>query len=313
MTKIMICGATGLIGKALVSRLRRNTDKQLILVGRDLTRISNIFGKSMTQLTWSQLNSTTLPDSYIPDTVINLAGENIGTFRWTPAKKNRISNSRISCLETLNSFFEHNGIQPRLLNVSGIGIYGLKSTVTQQNETEYDENSDLPSAPQDFLAEVGRRQEQMVDKISSLQCKVVKIRLGVVLAKQGGMLAKLLPSFKLGCGAILGTGQQPLSWVYLDDAVAALEYLLDNPLIEGPVNIVAPETVSQKQFAQCLAKQLGRPCLLMLPSSLVRLLWGELGNDCLLRGMKVVSKRLQESGFEFYYPTLQQALEHLLT
>ena len=95
--------------------------------------------------------------------------------------------------------------------------------------------------------------------------------------------------------------------------MAALEYLLDNPLIEGPVNIVAPETVSQKQFAQCLAKQLGRPCLLMLPSSLVRLLWGELGNDCLLRGMKVVSKRLQESGFEFYYLTLQQALEHLLT
>ena len=270
MTRIMICGATGLIGKALVSRLRRNTDKQLILVGRDLTRISNIFGESMTQLTWSQLNSTLLPDSYIPDTVINLAGENIGTFRWTPAKKNRISNSRIACLETLNSFFEHNGIQPRLLNVSGIGIYGLKSTVTQQNETEYDENSDLPSAPQDFLAEVGRRQEQMVDKMSSLQCKVVKIRLGVVLAKQGGMLAKLLPSFKLGDGAVLGTGQQPLSWVSLDDAVAALEYLLDNPLIEGSVNIVAPETVSQKQFAQCLAKQLSRPCLLMLPSSLVR-------------------------------------------
>ena len=304
--KILIAGATGMVGQALVKALQ--TDHTLVLLGRDPLKLKQCFAQH-TAIDWQAFSHTHNPLDDI-DIVINLAGENIGEGRWSDARKDLIISSRVNATRTLASACAHSANKNiRLLNASAIGVYGSAGEPGQI----YDEASPLPNPPKDFLSTVGLAWEQALAPAEQAGISIVKMRFGVVLSKNGGALAKMLPAFKFGLGGPIGSGQQPFSWVSLHDLIRAITWLIQHPEITGPVNIVAPEWVTQRQFAKMLAKTLHRPAIFPLPGTLVKLQFGQMGQELLLNGIAVKSKVLIEHGFEFSYPTLTGALNKLFT
>ena len=308
--KILIAGATGLVGSALVKAFANNHDISI------LTQRESVAKKQFSNLallTWqtaAELKSGWIGDF---DVVINLAGQNIGTKKWTTAIKEKIINSRVNASKKIAEWCVQAGQQaPRLLNASAIGIYGLQPSITAQNNLTYNEDSTPPKPTTDFLSAVGCDWENALLPAESAGVAVVKMRFGVVLSTNGGALAKMLPSFKLGLGGKIGSGKQPFSWISIEDLVNSIAWLLDHPEITGPINLVAPEIVSQASFAKCLAKALHRPALLPLPSFLIKALFGQMGEELLLNGQRVESQRLQQLGFSFTYPNLDAALTFLV-
>ena len=302
--KIIVFGGSGMIGQALVKQLLPK--HQIAIVGRDLVKLKRCFSDVLTLMTWGEITADLLADY---DVAINLAGENIGAKRWTADQKHKIVNSRVSTTKKIAQYCaELADRAPRLMNASAIGIYGLQPGVTAQNQTVYDEDSMLPAPPHDFLSQVGCEWESALLPAENAGVSVVKLRFAVVLSKRGGALAKLLPSFQWGLGAVLGSGQQPFSWVTLDDVVAVIVFLIDQPQATGAFNVVADEIVRQKQFAATLANVLKRPCFLTMPSTVVKALFGQMGDELLLNGQRVTAKRLRELGFRFQYPSLHAAL-----
>lgn len=304
--KIMLLGASGLIGTALAKILQPN--HELTLGGRSLEKLQRQFGNAHRLLTWDEITLETLSQQHV---VINLAGENIAAKRWSPQQKERILASRVTATTTIATLCAELGdASPRIINANAIGIYGLLPTLQQQNSTLFNEVSTLPPPPTDFLATVAKAWHDALNPARIAKVAVTELRFGVVLAQQGGMLKKLLPTFRLGLGAILGSGEQPISWVSLHDLIRAILFLLDNPAQNGIFNIVARETVSQKQFALTLAEVLHRPCLLRMPEFMVKTMFGQMGDELLLQGQKVEAKALRQLGFVFEYDTLKEALSH---
>ena len=296
---ILICGASGFVGQALVKTLK--DEHTLTLLGRNINKLKKTFGDDQPCMSWNDLSCETLKTF---DTVINLAGENIGDKRWSSARKKAILQSRVSTTQQLAtlcaSLGEHS---PRLLNTSAIGIYGLSS------DTVFNEHSTLPNPPRDFLSEVGQTWEAALKPAIKARVNVVIMRFAVVLSPEGGAMKKLLPSFKLGFGAVLGSGQQAFSWIALEDLTRAIIFLLNHPEQRGVFNLVADDVVTQKQFAQTLAGALHRPCFMHMPASVVKGLFGQMGEELLLQGQRVKNTRLASTGFNFKYPTLNEAFE----
>lgn len=305
--KVLVCGASGMIGKALVASLK---DHQVSVLGRSFKRLKRSFGKSCECLTWQTLTDDFLA-SY--DVIVNLSGANIAQSRWTSSRKQQIIDSRVKTTEQLVAACLRLGDNsPRLLNASAIGIYGIAGSLQQQQSTHFDESSVIPNPPSDFLCQVGVSWEHALQPAQQAGLSVVQCRFGVVLDPSGGMLKKLLPSFRLGLGSTLATGQQPLSWVSLSDVVRALHFIMAQPSLTGAINIVAPETVSQATFSRTLAQQLSRPCLLNLPEFAIKAMFGQMGVECLMSGQTVVSKVLPSHGFEYEHTTLKKALSSML-
>lgn len=301
--KLLIAGATGFIGQALVVHLAKRYT--ISVLGRSISKLSQQF-PNLTAYSWQNLQ---LEDIAAQHVVINLAGENIGGRRWSEHQRENIISSRVDTTTQLANFCVSLGQQaPRLLNASAIGVYGLAT----DDSVVFDEYSELPKQPSDFLSKVAYHWEQgLLPAVQAGVC-VVKLRFGAVLAKQGGAMAKLLPSFRAGCGAILGNGQQPFSWVSLSDAIRAIDFLLDRPQLDGAFNVVADELVTQAAFAKALAVYLHRPCWLRLPAIVVKALFGQMGDELLLQGQKVTSTRLHQAGFKFEHDTLAKALRAIL-
>jgi uncharacterized protein (TIGR01777 family) len=310
--KILITGASGCVGQKLAHALQ--TSNTLTLVGRDIQRLKRLFPHNVQYLSTQDLLDITAQHLSHQDIVINLAGENIGEKRWTAAQQARIIQSRTSLTSALaNACAELPNIQrPRLINASAIGIYGTQATHDLQNTTIYNEHSPLPQPPKDFLASVGKAWEDALLPAITAGASVTKLRFGVILAANCGALSKLLPSFKLGMGAKLGSGEQPFTWVAIDDVIAAIMHIIKDPSLTGPINIVAPEIVTQAELARSLANCLHRPQWLTLPSYVVRLLFGQMSEELLLNGLRVEANRLSSSGFTFKYPTLESALQAIL-
>ena len=305
---IMICGASGLIGTALVEALGK--DAKLTLVGRDATRLQQQVNHQHHCCNWNSLTQEVMAKQ---DIVINLAGENIGAKKWSQEQKRHILQSRLSATKRLVTFCMALGNQsPRLINASAIGIYGLPKTIEQQNQLIFTEQSTTPKPPTDFLSDVASQWEAACQPAIDAGVSVVKCRFAVVLSPHGGALAKMLPSFKLGAGAIIGSGEQPFSWVALPDVVAAIQFFIAHPQHTGAFNIVADEVVSQADFARTLAHVLHRPCFAKLPAAAIKLMFGQMGEELLLNGTQVSAARLKQLGFVFQYPTLKAALEYLL-
>ena len=303
--KILITGASGLIGQALVKKLK--IAHELIVLGRDKGKLKQVFGQQFAVLSWDELQQCHLEHV---DAIINLAGENIGTRNWSSAQKEKIIQSRVDAAKKLAGLcVDLGGQAPKLLNASAIGIYGLQKNIEQQNAIVYDESTPLPDPTTDFISEVGKRWEAALDQAEAANVSVIKLRFAVVLADQGGALARMLPIFKLGLGGPVGTGEQPFSWVRIDDVVRAIEFLLESDTAGGPYNIAAPEVVTQKVFARTLTKILKRPCIFRMPAFVVKALFGQMGEELLLNGQNVRSTRLKEAGFEFKYKNLESALE----
>ncbi len=295
--KILIAGATGMVGKALVEALKK--DHSLLLLGRSIEKMKGFFPHAKA-IDWKTFESLDRPLEGI-DLIINLSGENIGEKRWTPRQKRLIVSSRVNATLVLaKACAKHKTHPVRLLNASAIGVYGK-----QQNSDEY---SPLPNPPQDFLSEVGAEWEKALAPAENAGVSVVKMRFGVVLSPTGGALAKMLPAFKWGLGGRIGSGTQPFSWISLSDLVRAIEWLISHPEVTGPINLVAPGVLTQENFARVLGEVLHRPTLMVLPDWLVKLQFGQMGEELLLNGTAVKSRVLSEKGFRFLYPTLAEAL-----
>jgi uncharacterized protein (TIGR01777 family) len=237
--------------------------------------------------------------------VVNLCGENVASKRWTPARKIVLHESRIRPTALLAETMARMAHPPAtFISMSAIGIYGHRD----------DQPLDEQAAPgDDFLAKLATDWEAAAQPAASVGVRVVHPRLAGVLSTDDGILARLLPPFRMGFGGRVGTGKQILSWIALDDALAALTYLLETPELRGPVNLSAPGAVSNEQFARILAAQLHRPAVVPLPETAVSLMFGEMGRSLLLGGARVIPQRLLKSGFVFSYPELPSALQHLLS
>jgi uncharacterized protein len=297
--KIAISGASGLIGSALVADLA-STGHQIIRLVRSAPRSDG-------ELAWDpmatagDLDPAALSDV---DAVVHLSGAPVADKRWTAARKAELRSSRITSTRALVAAMAAADPSPGVLICgSAVGYYG------ETGDKITDESSPAGTG---FLADLVQDWESAAEGAARSGTRVMNIRSGLVLATGGGLLGRLLLPFKFGLGARIGPGTQYLSWISLTDEVRAIEYLLSTSDIEGPVNLTAPEPVTNAEFTRALAETLHRPAVLRLPSVLLSTALGEVAGE-LLASARVVPARLQEAGFTFRTPDIRSALSSILT
>ena len=299
--RIAISGSTGLVGAALCDRLATQ--------GRDVRPIIRRVSGSDNEIHWDTAQHTFDAKALAQcDAVVHLAGESI-MGRWTDEKKQRIRDSRIKSTQALAQTLAGLKDGPRTLIVaSAIGFYGDTGQSDARTEADPSGNTDT-----DFLADVCVQWEQAAEPARQAGIRVVHARIGIVLSKDGGALAAMLPPFKIGLGGVVGSGKQWMSWVALTDLVRILEHAIDTPDIAGPINAVAPDPVTNKQFTKALGRALKRPAVLPVPSFAPKLLYGsECAEATALRSIRAVPKRLLDAGFSFEFTDLDAALKHAM-
>ena len=295
--RIAVTGSTGLVGSALVPYLRSR--------GHTVTRmLRSTPAPGSGDIQWDPARGMLEADDLEGmDAVIHLAGEPVAE-RWTPTNKAKIRDSRVRGTALLAEKIASLTRKPSvLLSGSAIGIYG------NRGDEWLDESSAVSS--DDFLARVAQEWEAAAQPAARAGVRVVHPRLGIVLHPSGGALERLLTIFRLGAGGKVGSGHQYLSWIARDDTIAALLFLLKDEDIRGPVNVVAPNPETNAQFAKTLGHVIGRPSLASVPAIAVRLMLGaEMANATVLASQRVRPKALDEFGFRFRYPHLEEALRH---
>ncbi len=295
---VVVSGATGLIGSALVRRLAGNGHRVSALVRR---------APGPAEIGWDPVRGRLDPsDLEGIDAVVHLAGENVGA-RWTTRRKARIRSSRVRGTQVLSEAIRRTQRRPAvLISASAIGIYG------DRGDEVLDEESPLGNAAQDFLAAVGQEWEAAAQQARAAGVRVVHPRFGVVLSPAGGALGRMLLPFRMGLGGRLGPGSQWMSWISIDDAVAAVLHLLNTETLMGPVNVTAPDPVRNQDFTTTLARVLSHPTFFPVPSAALRLVFGDMADGTLLSSARVMPRRLLSAGFRFSHPDLEQALRHVL-
>ncbi len=297
--RVAVTGATGVIGGTLIAELRSRGDEPVAL-SRDAARAKDALGVDAYE--WKAPKSEPPPLDALrgSDGVVNLLGETIAQ-RWSDDTKREIRDSRILTTRNLVAGLAElpEGERPRVLvSQSASGWYGARG----------DERLDeAEPAGDDFLAGLTVDWEAEADRAEELGVRVVLPRTGVVLSESGGALEKMLPFFKLGVGGPVAGGDQYVPWVHLDDVVGALLFALDNDALRGPVNVTAPEPVTNKELSRTLGKVLHRPAFAPVPALAVKTLYGEMAS-IVTTGQRAVPTRLQELGYEFRRPDLEQAL-----
>lgn len=296
--RVLVTGSTGLIGSALVERLRQRGDEAVRVV-----RARRSLGES--EALWNPETGSIERDALDGlDAAVHLAGESVAGGRWTKEKKGRIRDSRLRGTRLLSQTLSSLQDKPRVLvSASAIGIYGNRGDEIMRE--------DSPPAD-DFLADVCKEWEAATIAAQRAGIRVVRIRIGVVLSTRGGALAQMLTPFRFGLGGVVGSGRQYMSWIALDDIVNAILFCIENDTLSGPVNGMAPNPATNRDFTKALGKVLRRPTLFPLPAFAVRALFGEMGNALLLASTRGHPTRLLEAGFRFDFPDLEPALRHLL-
>jgi hypothetical protein len=296
---IAITGASGLIGRALVPLLTTGGHRVVHVVRKRLAKHDVLWDPAEGTIEAERLEGV--------DAVVHLAGEPI-TGRWTGEKKRRILESRRRGTALLAGALARLRRPPRVLvSASAIGIYG------DRGDEPLTESSPLPAgvaAP--FVSQVAQAWEEATTPAEQAGIRVVRLRIGLVLTPAGGALGAMLPAFRLGLGGRLGRGTQYQSWIALDDVIGAIYHALFQETLRGAVNATAPEPVTQAEFAQTLARVLGRPAPLAMPAAPLRVLLGEMADELLLASTRVLSSRLEESGYRFRFRQLEPALRYLL-
>lgn len=300
--RVVITGGTGLIGRALARSLARDGHEVVALTRQASGRTAP---PGVSLAAWdghSGQGFASLVDG--ADALVNLAGENIASGPWTRARRARIRDSRLlagqACLEAISRAARPPAC---LIQASAVGYYG------DRGETPITE--DAPPG-EGFLAGVARDWEASTDAAEAMGVRWVVVRTAVVLARHGGALPRMLTPFRLGLGGPLGTGRQWFPWIHLDDEVGAIRFLLDRPGASGPFNLVAPGAVTQKDWAGTLGRVLGRPAVLRIPATLLRLALGDMGRELFLQGARVAPQRLAALGYVFRFPSLDGALADLV-
>lgn len=233
--------------------------------------------------------------------IVNLAGENLGAGRWTPARREAIRRSRIEATQTLVAAIAASEVKPAVfVNASAVGVYGDcgDEIVTEASP-----------AGRGFLADVCEAWEAAAERATALGVRTVRLRFGVILAARGGALAKMLPLFRLGLGGRMGAGRQWMSWISLEDVIGVATHVVRDARAAGPVNAVAPRPVTNADFAGTLGRVLRRPAILPVPAWALRAAVGRgMADEALLASTRVQPRRLEEWGYAFRHPTLEQAL-----
>jgi uncharacterized protein (TIGR01777 family) len=302
--KIIIAGGTGFIGQRIVDRLVGEKQK-CVLVTRNPGRVKD-FHKGLLRVERWDEHALSIPSELIEDgdAIINLTGESLAAGRWTPERKKRLVHSRTAPTNAIVKMIAKGVKKPSVfINASAVGYYGHVA------EAEVMEGS---ARGNDFLASLVGQWESDALEAATFGVRVVLLRTGVVLGKKGGALPKLMLPFKFYVGGWLGSGKQWFPWVHLDDAVEIIFTLIKNPRISGPVNVVAPEPVTMKEFCLTLGKAMKRPCWAHVPSAILRLALGDMA-AMLLNGQKVIPRVLQESEYRFKYPSLEKALQSIVS
>lgn len=295
--KIIVAGASGLIGSALVPGLRAAGHDVRVLVRRP--------ARMAEELAWNPAGAG-LDAAQVDgaDAWINLAGENVAARRWSAAQRERILRSRVETTAAIVRALQKVRRKPAvLLNASAVGIYG------NRGDEVVDEASAMGVG---FLPEVCLAWETHAAGAAKLGVRTVVLRFGVVLAGGGGALARMLPLFRLGLGGPLGRGDQWMSWIAIDDVVGAMRHALETPALSGPVNLVSPSPVRNIEFARELGRALRRPAGLPAPAWALRLAFGQMADEALLASTRAMPRRLAESGYVFRQPALAEALRTAL-
>jgi hypothetical protein len=300
---ILLAGASGFIGQVLTRALITN-HHHVTALGRDTTKIPRHESTDVTYCNWHDLIHLNANNF---DVVINLCGSNIAASRWNDTVKQQLIDSRVQSNQKLINWIITQKAKPRFFCANAVGIYGLQKN---GDSSSFDENSPINlEHPSDFLSEIGVLWQSSLKAAIDYGMSVTTLRFGVVLAKNGGMLKKLLPSFYCNLGSIIGDGQQVISWVHMDDVIGAILFLINRSELTGAFNITSPTPVSQAEFARTLAKVMHRMLILKTPAFIIQMMFGEMGESLLLQGQRVLPKRLIESGYLFHYPQLLQALK----
>ena len=295
---ILVTGASGLIGRRLVALLEGDGRRVIRAVRRDVQDPTR-------ELHWDPERGQIDRDRLTGvDAVVHLAGANVAAKRWTPAYKQLLIDSRVEGATLISEAIAALDPKPKVLAcASAIGFYG------DRGEELLDESA--PSGGE-FLPEVCLQSERACQAARDAGVRVANMRIGVVLSPEGGALSRMLTPFKLGGGGVLGNGRQYFSWISLDDVVRAIEHVLSHEQLVGPVNLVAPTPVTNREFTKTLGKVLSRPTIFPMPAIVARLAFGEMAEALLLASARVSPTALVESGFDFLHPELETALRHLL-
>lgn len=301
---ILLTGATGLVGTALVKRLA-HMGHTVSILSRNAKRAQESLGVPLTAHDWNPESNAAPARAFLEglrvDAVVHLAGESVAAGRWTVARKRAILESRQ--LGTRNLVQTLLGLPPErrpsvLVSASAVGIYGLSphGEVTEES---------LPA--DDFLAQVCQVWESEARKAESAGLRTVQGRIGVVLSSEGGALAQMLPIFRAGAGGPQGSGRQWMSWIHIEDLVSAIVHAIETESLSGAVNWVSPHPVTNREFARALGLALRRPAFLRTPGIVLKAVFGEMAG-AILGGQKVSAQKLLSSGFEFKFADLSAAL-----
>ena len=301
--RLLLTGGTGFVGSALRESLTQKGHEVVILT-RQASR-ENQPGIRTRYAYWNPNQSGPWERELDGvDGVVNLAGEPIVEKRWTPEQKQKIVESRVGATHAIVEAIRNAKRKPLfLINASAIGYYG------PHGNEELTEESPRGN---DFLGETSQKWEAEAQRAEELAIRVVRIRIGIVLEKSGGALAKMLPPFQWGLGGPLGSGNQWMSWIHRKDLIGLIHLAVEKKETRGALNATAPAAVTMKEFAQTLGRALRRPAFFPVPEFAVKLLLGEM-SDVLLKGQRVLPKRALAAGYTFQFPKLEQALKEIFT
>ena len=314
--RYLITGGSGFIGTALI--------KQLLLDGHDVTVLTrnevktaqyfdrvmkSEYDKSDTNHIKSKVSTVQSLNSLNPersfDVVINLAGQGIADKRWSDEVKQQLIDSRVKTTENLLAYLKDVLVKPDVfISGSALGYYGLRKTDDEINESGTSDNS--------FSSQLCQKWEAQAQKIEAMGIRTCYLRTGIVLGKNGGALTKMLPPFKMALGGPIGNGKQWMSWIHMDDIVGMIRFAIENETINGAINGTAPTPVTNKDFSKSLGRAVKRPAIFPMPAFVVKLLFGEMGEELLLAGQRVVPEKMINAGYEFKFTQLDEALKEIV-
>ena len=302
--KVIISGATGLIGKRIISKLIERGDSVSVITRNAQKAVKRIkAGVDFIEWNYKGMPMGLAEKLKEADAVIHLAGENIFSGRWNEEHKNKIYSSRVTSTIMLAESIMHSRPKPSVfVCASAVGYYGVKSDIPADENTLHGN---------DFLANVTKDWENASLPLEKAGVRCVKIRTGIVLDKKEGALAKMLTPFKFFIGGPLGTGKQFFPWVHIDDIVGLYLYALDNKSMHGSYNAVAPVSITMKEFAASLGRVMKRPSFFHVPAFALKFLYGE-GAGYLLSDVNVIPVRTNESGYEYKFTNVEDALKDIL-
>jgi NAD dependent epimerase/dehydratase family enzyme len=322
--RAVITGATGLIGRALCEKLCR--DYEIIALSRNPEK--SRLGQNVTVVQWDAKSqgewARHIDGAY---GVINLAGESIASGRWTPVKKQRILESRLNATNAIVEAISSAKQKPQvLIQASAIGFYGKSHQSSMPPEAwmrekllsgksfhfHFEFSTESSTKGNGFLADVCEQWEQAAKPVEAVGTRLVIIRTGTVLSRDGGALPHMIKPFKIFLGGYPGSGQQWISWITIDDEVSAIRFLLENQGLSGSFNLIAPSTLTMKFFCQTIGRALKRPCWLKISALVLLTVLGKMADETILADQRVIPHRLLKAGFTFEHPNLTEALEHVL-